>query len=296
MICPSCSGTNVDTIGTLIKSPGLFDLRDPGRLYHCQTCNLYFRRPYLSSHELVEAYGNIVETNWDYNDRRNDFRLAFEAALKIKQSGNVLDIGCYRGDFLQLFPDRFLKYGIEPSQAAARSAQSAGVRIIGNTVEHFENEDRLFDIITIIDVLEHLPSPFTSLSKLSTFLNRDGIIILSTGNTDALPWRLMRLDYWYYFSEHVSFFNPRWFKWAVQKLQLRLLSIKKFSHVRGSVFERWRQFLQCLTFIAVKKFDSYPRIKRMSTSIYPFSKAIDWERAPATRLWKDHQLVILQRK
>ncbi len=294
MCCPSCNGNNVKTIGELIKIPGLFDLPNPGFLYHCESCNLYFRHPFFSPNELAEAYGDIAETNWSYGERRNDYRLAFEAIIQLKKSGNILDVGCYRGDFLQLFPDLFSKYGIEPSKAAARMAKEKGVQIIGMTLEEFESKNTRFDIITLIDVLEHLASPFLALSKLASLLNRKGIILLSTGNTDVLPWRLMRQDYWYYSTEHVSFFNPKWFRWAAQQLDLRFVGFRRFSHREGSVFERWRQLAQCLAFVALKRLDCYPIIKKVISSVYPFNKAIHWTVPPSTQLWKDHQLVILQ--
>ncbi len=294
MCCPSCCGSNVKNIGDLIKIPGLFDLSNPGCLYHCGICNLYFRHPFFSSNELAEAYGQISETNWSYRERRNDYRLAFEAIFQLKKSGRILDIGCYRGDFLQLFPDSFSRYGIEPSKAAAKMAKEKGVRIVGKTLEEFESGNTRFDIITLIDVLEHLPSPFQALSKLAPFLNRNGILLFSTGNTDALPWRLMRQDYWYYSTEHVSFFNPKWFRWAARQLGFRLAVFRKFSHREGSAFERWRQFAQCLTFVALKRLDRYPLIRKALSPIYPFNKAIHWMAPPSTQLWKDHQLVVLQ--
>ncbi|MCX6704298.1 MAG: class I SAM-dependent methyltransferase [Candidatus Woesebacteria bacterium] len=294
MCCPSCNGSNVKTIGELIKIPGLFDLPNPGCLYHCESCNLYFRHLFFSPNELAEAYGQIAETNWSYRERRNDYRLAFETIIQLKKSGKILDIGCYRGDFLQLFPDPFYRYGIEPSIAAARIAMGKGVRIVGKTLETFESKNMRFDIITLIDVLEHLPSPFLALSKLAPLLNRNGILIISTGNTDALPWRLMRQDYWYYASEHVSFFNPKWFRWAAQQLDLAFVGVKRFSHQEGSALERWRQFAQCLTFIALKNLDCHPLLKKMISRIYPFNRAIHWTTSPPNWLWKDHQLVTLQ--
>jgi SAM-dependent methyltransferase len=294
MRCPSCSSSNVKRIGELIKIPGLFDLPSPGCLYHCLICHLYFRRPFLTLAELAEAYRLIPDTHWRYHQRRTDYRLAFDAIIKLKKSGKILDVGCYRGDFLQLFPTHFSRYGIEPSEAAVRIAEGKGIRILAETLEVFDSKGIRFDIISLIDVLEHLPFPFLSISKLVPLLKSDGILLVSTGNTSALPWRLMRQDYWYYSTEHVSFFNPRWFRWASQQLGLSVVEVKHFSHQEGSAFERLRQFAQCLTFVALKRLEGHPLIKKAISSVYPLNKAINWKDPPSTQIWKDHLLVTLQ--
>ena len=220
--------------------------------------------------------------------------MAFDAIIALKKSGTILDVGCYRGDFLQLLPERFSKYGIEPSEAAASVAEGKGIRILAGTLEEFDTKGTSYDVITLMDVLEHLPYPFLALSKLASLLKPGGIILLSTGNTNALPWRLMRRDYWYYSTEHVSFFNSPWFRWAAQRLGLALIDMKRFSHQKGSVFERWHQFAQCLAFITLKHLDRYPSLKGMLSTVYPFSRAVRWHTAPSAQRWKDHLLVTLQ--
>ncbi len=294
MRCPSCSGGAVENLGALTGIPGLFDLPDPGSLYHCKTCHLYFRRPFFNTDELSEAYRRIPATHWRTPENRTDHRLAVDAVMALKQLGKILDVGCYRGDFLQLLPERFSKYGIEPSEAAASIAEGKGVQICARTLETMDAKAPFFDVITLIDVLEHMPYPFLALSRLAPLLNRGGIVLLSTGNTDALPWRLMRRDYWYYSTEHVSFFNPRWFRWAARQTGLSLIDMKAFSHQEGSVLDRWRQLAQCLTYITLKYFDGQPFARRMLSKIYPFSRAIHWHSAPSAHRWKDHLLVTLR--
>ena len=281
-------------MGSLIGLPGLFELSDPGFLYRCKICHLHFRHPFFTPLDLAESSSHIPATYWKYQTQRQDYRLAYEAVMKMKQSGSILDVGCYRGDFLKSFPDQFIKYGIEPSETAANIAERSGIQVFTGTLEAFNMKGHSFDVITLIDVLEHLPRPFLALSKLVALMKPEGVLLVTTGNTNALPWRLMRLDYWYYSPEHVSFFNPQWFRWAAQKLGLDFIAMKKFSHQESSTFDRWRQFAQCLTFVAMKKFAVFPVLRRMIILIYPFNKAIHWTTPPQTRLWKDHMFVTLQ--
>ena len=49
----------------------------------------------------------------------------------------------------------------------------------------------------MIDVLEHLPMPLDSLSVLVRLLVPGGKLIVFTGDTNALSWRIANLHYWY---------------------------------------------------------------------------------------------------
>ena len=46
-------------------------------------------------------------------------------------------------------------------------------------------------VISMCDVLEHLPWPRPALRKAHTLLAAGGLLFLSMPNRDSLPWRLM---------------------------------------------------------------------------------------------------------
>jgi len=244
--------------------------------------------------ELLDAYKQIPESHWVDKDMRHDQRLAFTTLMNLKETGRILDVGCYRGDFLEKFPNGFSKYGIEPSWAAARTAEARGIKVLGDTVEQVDFKDLRFDIITLIDVLEHLHDPFQNLKMLASLLNPDGILLSTTGNSHSLLWRLMRLDYWYYTPEHISFFNPPWFRWVSKQLDLRVVRMEKLSHQEGSLGESYRQFGQGLTFLLLKHLSRYTIFKNLLSRLYPFNRAVHWTHPPPALFYKDHLLVALQ--
>lgn len=293
LACPACGNQNVLDLGPISFQSGVIRLANPGRIYQCDLCGMLFRRPYLSSADLIKAYGQFSADFWRY-PRRRDFDLTAQIIRNKWPAGLVLDVGCYRGDFLVMLPDGCQKYGIEPIEAARKVAISRGIILMGTSIDELEINTPMFHVVTLLDVIEHLPYPVDSLKKVARLLLPGGLLILSTGNTDAVPWRLMRQDYWYYSTEHVSFFNLRWFRWVAQELGLSVVAVKRFSHQDGSAFERLRQFAQCLTFVALKKLEAHPLIKKAISSVYPFNKAINWKTPPSTQIWKDHLLVTLQ--
>lgn len=292
--CPACGASITSDLGRMKGSSGVVHLSDPGNLYQCSTCGIMFRRPYPSPSDLAEAYSALSTDYWDYTEGRTDFALAVSAVLNSAPSGCILDVGCFRGDFLAMFSDNYQKYGIEPAKSAREIARQRGINLIGSSMEEIEIKSPMFHFITLLDVIEHLPYPLKSLQKIADLLLPGGVLIVSTGNTDALPWRLMGQDYWYYFTEHVSFLSPRWFRWAARQLGLTVVTVKKFSHKEGSVFARWRQLAQCLVFLALKHANKYPPLQKVISSVYPFNRVSQWSSPPKTNLWKDHMLVVLK--
>lgn len=232
---------------------------------------------------------------WREEDRY-DFKLARNAILRNVPCGNVLDVGCFRGDFLSMIPEGYTKFGIEPSRSAREIAERRGITIIGDSIDRIEIDNPIFTIVTLLDLIEHLPFPFESLQKAIRLLAPRGLLILSTGNTDALPWRMMRLDYWYYFSEHVSFFNRKWFNWVAGKLNLEIDGMEKFSHFKSTTKQRFRQLLKCMAFYLLSRRFSPCHFPKQLSILNSIAGIRQLASPPQTNLWKDHLFVVFRLK
>lgn len=295
-VCPACREKKAVRIGELYKIEGLFNLDNPGDLYACPCCSLRFRFPYPSEEALIELYKNIETDTWFYEDSRVDFHLARQTLMRTGHVKNVLDVGCFRGDFLKSLPQNISTYGIEPSPDAREVAIERGVTFVSHTIDGIEDSNIEFDAVTMLDVIEHLPQPLSALKKISERITSGGSLIISTGNTDALPWKLMPLDYWYYFSEHVSFFNRQWFEWASKDLDMEIISVQKFSHFEAPFFTRLRQLVEVILYRLTRLDSSQSGWKRFFSVVYPFSRALLWTRPPKTNTWRDHMLIVLRKK
>ena len=143
-------------------------------------------------------------------------RLARAARLLGKTPGEIrlLDVGCSRGDFVAAAVQLgFQAEGVEPATHIAAAARAAGLSVHAGLLEEQRFAAASFDVVTLFEVIEHLPAPLALLRECHRILRPNGILIASTGNTASWTVAAMQAR-WDYFqvaqdAGHVSFFNPR---------------------------------------------------------------------------------------
>jgi cyclopropane fatty-acyl-phospholipid synthase-like methyltransferase len=134
----------------------------------------------------------------------------------------VLEVGCGSGETLSIIKSRFpssTTVGIELSENAAKLASSKVDLLKNLDIEQDESRSTLgqFDLILLLDVLEHLRDPWTTLRSLVTNnLTNGGTVITSIPNArnHALVVQLLRGDFKYMESgvldkTHLRFFTKK---------------------------------------------------------------------------------------
>ncbi len=170
--CHACLSTDNDTY---IQARGY-------RIAQCRNCGLWFVNPQPSVEELQQYYAT-----YDSGDLWRDMEEGFNRSvrstiLERKQSGQVLDVGCGSGNFLRCMKEKgFSVLGIEPSVSGSEYARDAlQVEIFHGMIQDFlkANPGRKFDVITLLNVLEHLTNPVETLEQLGGVLAPDGIVAI----------------------------------------------------------------------------------------------------------------------
>jgi ubiquinone/menaquinone biosynthesis C-methylase UbiE len=94
--------------------------------------------------------------------------------------GNLLDMGCGTGDFLQVAQQAgWQVQGIEPNEKAQKIAASKGATLISGTPAA---ADQTFDAITLWHVLEHLPNLELQIKVLKRILKPTGTLLIAVPN------------------------------------------------------------------------------------------------------------------
>ena len=121
---------------------------------------------------------------WDEQHARmyDDFIGRFLAG----RQGRLLDVGCGLGYFVKragAVPG-WEAYGYEISrQAVTYARETLGLRTVHcGKIEESDFAPGSFDVITLWDVIEHIPNPDPLLSHLSSLLSADGLLCMHTPN------------------------------------------------------------------------------------------------------------------
>jgi SAM-dependent methyltransferase len=104
------------------------------------------------------------------------------------QSGRLLDIGCSTGLFLSAAKAKGWDVrGIEYSPDSARIAREKySLPVDQGELQAGAYPTGAFDVVTMWDVIEHLPDPRQTVAMVSDILAPDGLLVLKTPNASGL--------------------------------------------------------------------------------------------------------------
>ena len=111
-------------------------------------------------------------------------------------SGRLLDIGCAYGFLLRRFEGQFETWGVDVSAHAvdrARQVTPASRLAVHNVVQPLPFDDGRFDVVTLTDVLEHLPDARTVLREIARVCRPGAVLYVTTPNRNLIRRVLYRI-------------------------------------------------------------------------------------------------------
>lgn len=102
----------------------------------------------------------------------------------------VLDVSCKRGEILQALRGR--GFSVQGTQFAADAPGPDGIPVDRGVdlLKGLPYPDGTFDVVTLVEVIEHLENHRAALSELARVLKPGGILILTTPNVMRIKSRL----------------------------------------------------------------------------------------------------------
>jgi SAM-dependent methyltransferase len=118
-----------------------------------------------------------------------------------------LDYGCGLGGLVRFARDHGIDatYGFDEGWSATWM-QDHGLALL--TRDQLDEYRGSFDVITAIEVLEHVSDPVAVMADISSLLKPGGLFFLTTGNAEPHRRRLTRWAY-VHPDVHVAYFEPR---------------------------------------------------------------------------------------
>ena len=109
-----------------------------------------------------------------------------ECVKRRRPPARVLEIGCARGEFLEMLRDHgYTVAGVELDQGAAERAHARGLDVFPGTFREAGFPKSYFDIIYMKHVVEHLPDVRETLVEATRVLKPGGWLLVATPNINC---------------------------------------------------------------------------------------------------------------
>jgi len=217
--CPVCASTSTyvyfDLEEDSFDASAIGSSRDrvsPGRILRCRTCRFAFRQLRSSPEQLHELYRQMDPKVYDseLEGRNRTARKHLQIVQRFLRSGRMLDVGCASGLFLShALSAGWDVTGIEPNEKLCEQARSSidGRGNVQCATLETAQLDQSFDVITLWDVLEHVPDPRGFLQLCCGLLRPGGFAFLNVPDLDSPEARLLGRRWPLLLPEHLNYFN-----------------------------------------------------------------------------------------
>ncbi len=223
------------------SQPKLLFVKDGYRVLRCENCGFRYADFEPSEDFAREFYTDDFFTDGyhkngylDYVADKHNHKLMATRALKFIEryvpGGNLLDVGCAAGYFLEALGPSWEPYGCEPCEGMASTARKRfGDRIAHSPFEDYR-EDVLFDVVTMLDSLEHVVDPAACIRKAHGILRDNGYLFLRTPDAGS-PAAMILGRSWYHYAPpgHLHFFDRKTIALVLARNGFRLRRIAYFA-------------------------------------------------------------------
>ncbi|REJ76307.1 MAG: class I SAM-dependent methyltransferase [Acidobacteria bacterium] len=196
---------------------------DSFEVSQCQLCSLVYLNPRPDISEFERIYPPEYHA-FEFSEQ--EFGLVYRIRRKLeakrllrwctglKQKARILDVGCGDGFHLGLLEEfgeeSWELEGIDLDQRAVDIGRKQGLNIRHGSLETLQMPESHYDLIILVQTLEHVAEPVELLQKIRSLLRPGGRLVVVTDNTRSLDFRLFKGRYWggYHFPRHWYLFNP----------------------------------------------------------------------------------------
>jgi 2-polyprenyl-3-methyl-5-hydroxy-6-metoxy-1,4-benzoquinol methylase len=217
---------------------------DQGKVVCCMGCGLLYLNPRPCASATADFYDESYFSSGGHGSAYRNY-VAQQAALvtwgehpaltamdllckRVSPRGKrLVDVGCGDGTLLNLARVRgFDVLGVELSSHMADFVrQTHKIDVVERPLEEAGLDNESFDVVTGLEVLEHLTDPVRWLREVRRVLRPDGLLLLTTPNAGCAQaygdqWLGFQMSF-----EHLTFFDRSTLACALKLAELRILGM-----------------------------------------------------------------------
>lgn len=204
----------------------------------CNACNHIFREGYYTPEALEILFQGTnpeQEVGYQIEEQRVISAKMIDKVTPYKDHGIWLDVGFGNGSLLFTAAEYgFTPIGIDLREENVQKLKNFGVAAYTIDIVDIASDSPM-SVISMADVLEHIPFPKKALQKAYELLGDKGVLFLSLPNTETVIWQLrdqQNINYYWSEMEHYHNFS--------RSRLYRLLKDCGFTPVKYSISERYK--------------------------------------------------------
>lgn len=212
--CCVCGSDNYKKKYTIKRKEGAFDIVKCG-------CGHIYQNPRFDDSAIKKSYSKKRDFYRSLPRTTNAMSFEFINSIRVKSigmmPGRILDIGCAFGNFLYAAKRLGWKtYGIEIDKNMIDIAKKNG-KIFFGTLEKANYNKNFFDVVTMFDVIEHVPNPDSTLKEVRRIMKKDGTLVIQTPAADSIYRKIKGREWDYYGLQHLNYFSKESMKKILKK-------------------------------------------------------------------------------
>ncbi len=205
-----------------------------GRIVKCLKCGLVYTNPRPKDTSLLENYQGFEDH--DYMDENASRSInAYMSLNTIRQyvpSGKLLDVGCSTGYFLNAARLDFETFGVEPSEWASNYArEKLRLDFFTGTLEAAKFSTNQFDVVSMSDVIEHVPDPRQTLKEVHRVIKPGGILYMVTPDVGSITAKILGSKWWGLRPAHVYYFSRKTMRQMLEEEGFEVIHLGSFGRV-----------------------------------------------------------------
>lgn len=282
----------------------------------CNHCSTLFVSPAPKGSELTKFYESYYQIHGDLSKSSIE-KYAYETKLisplsdirlnrlenlddPSKAKGWALDIGCGRGQFLYLLKKMgYSVEGVEPDISSQKYAKKLGISsIFSGYIEQFQ-ADKKYQLITMLDLIEHPLEPINLLKSAYKILAPGGYLLIWTpngsSNNEELENMTFRVDL-----EHMQYLTKKSCQYIADILQLNIAHFETlgihetFEKLNNLQFPDTQTQNKNILKVTIKKFMTF--LPGWYSFIAPIIRKTTYKNTNITEINKNYHLICIFQK
>lgn len=194
--CPLCNSTKSTLLATADCSRHeLYDPRIPAKMdwLKCEECEHVYTAGYFGDDINEVLFAKAQRTQLPGHNpelgRAIAGRIVDRVAVYALPPGKWLDVGFGDGALLGAVQEwGYTPYGIDMRAEAVEKLKAQGIAAHQCGINELSDREGSITVISLADVLEHVPFPGGTLRAASKLLNEDGALFVSCPNMACQAW------------------------------------------------------------------------------------------------------------